>query len=326
MEAGVGAEQSSPEARNDHTRTGQGRARNEGSDDEEGEERAGPKAHRRWNETVARKFRPRPGGGGGWVGWHSSRVSSEPMLEVLRGRAGGPPALELALSTVILEAAARGERGPVLRCYRPPATVAFGRRDAFLPGFAAAARVAENHGFAPVIRSAGGRAAAYHDGCLVIEEIAVDASSMSAVQERFAREAEGQAEALRALGVEARVGEVPGEYCPGAFTVNARGRVKLVGAAQRVIRGGWLMSSVVVVERAAPIRAVLEGVYAALGLDWNPDTVGAISDEARGITLEDVEAALTAVYARRYRLVEREIPAETIAEARTRMARHVPGL
>lgn len=214
----------------------------------------------------------------------------------------------------------------MLRCYRPPATVAFGRRDAFLPGFGAAARVCEEHGFAPLIRSAGGRAAAYHDGCLVIEEIAVDPSSMSAVQERFAREAQGQARALRRLGVDARVGEVPGEYCPGAFTVNARGAVKLLGAAQRVIRGGWLMSSVVVVEHAAPIRAVLEGVYAALGLDWNPETVGAISDEAAGITHDAVEAALVAAYARRYRLVEGEIPTQAIVAARSRVHRHLPDL
>jgi lipoate-protein ligase A len=253
-------------------------------------------------------------------------VSSEPTLQVLRGRAGGPPALELALSMVMLEAVARAEHGPVLRCYCPPATVAFGRRDSFLPGFAAAARLAEGHGFAPVIRSAGGRAAAYDDGCLVIEEIAVDPSSTTAVQQRFAREAEAQALALRALGVDARVGEVPGEYCPGAFTVNARGRVKLVGAAQRVIRGGWLMSSVVVVERAAPLRVVLEDVYAALGLEWNPDTVGAISDEVPGITVEAVEAALIAAYARRYRLAEGEIPAEAIDAARGRMDRHVPAL
>jgi lipoate-protein ligase A len=160
----------------------------------------------------------------------------------------------------------------------------------------------------------------------VIEEIAVDPSSTTAVQQRFAREAEAQALALRALGVDARVGEVPGEYCPGAFTVNARGRVKLVGAAQRVIRGGWLMSSVVVVERAAPLRAVLEDVYAALELEWNPDTVGAISDEVPGITVEAVEAVLIAAYARRYRLAEGEIPAEAIDAARGRMDRHVPAL
>jgi hypothetical protein len=116
---------------------------------------------------------------------------------------------------------------------------------------------------------------------------------------------------------------VPGEYCPGAFTVNARGAVKLVGAAQRVIRGGWLMSSVVVVERAPPIRAVLEGVYAALGLDWNPATVGAISDEAAGITLEAVEEALLRMYAERYALIVGRISAAAIASARDRLDRHL---
>ena len=36
--------------------------------------------------------------------------------------------------------------------------------------------------------------------------------------------------------VDARVGEVPGEYCPGSHSVNARGRVKVVGTAQRMVR------------------------------------------------------------------------------------------
>ena len=42
---------------------------------------------------------------------------------------------------------------------------------------------------------------------------------------------------LGRLGVDARVGEVPGEYCPGAFSVNARGRIKLAGVGQRLISG-----------------------------------------------------------------------------------------
>jgi hypothetical protein len=71
---------------------------------------------------------------------------------------------------------------------------------------------------------------------------------------------------------------------------------------------------------------VLEDVYAALELEWNPDTVGAISDEVPGITVEAVEAVLIAAYARRYRLAEGEIPAEAIDAARGRMDRHVPAL
>src|ERR1700755_32297 len=85
----------------------------------------------------------------------------------------------------------------------------------------------------------------------VIDETAPAPDAMADVAARFADEAESQAQALRSLGVDARVGEVPGEYCPGRFSVNAGGETKLIGAAQRIIRGAWLFSSVVVVDGSA---------------------------------------------------------------------------
>ena len=209
-----------------------------------------------------------------------------------------------------------------MRCYRPSATVAFGRRDALLGGFPRAADSARRHGFTPVIRGAGGRAAAYAEGCLVFDEVMPATGWLGGIEERFAAEARRQAAALRSLGVDARVGEVPGEYCPGQFTVNARGRVKLVGAAQRIIRGGWLLSSVVVVEGADALRAVLEAVYRDLGLSWDPATVGAIAGEAPGVEIDGVRDALLAAYARRYRLGPGAIGPEALGQARSLLARH----
>jgi lipoate-protein ligase A len=150
------------------------------------------------------------------------------------------------------------------------------------------------------------------------------AEAMDGIQERFADEARRQADALRSLGVDARVGEVSGEYCPGEFSVNARGRVKLIGAAQRIVRGAWLLSSVVVVQAA--LRAVLEDVYGALGLDWDPTTVGAVADEAVGVTVQDVRRALLDSYEGRYGLVPAAIGELELARARHLLGRHrVPG-
>jgi lipoate-protein ligase A len=249
-------------------------------------------------------------------------MAPPPDAELLEGGVGRDPALEVALAAVLLDAVARGERGPLLRCYRPPPTVAFGRRDTFLAGFTAAASAARDHGFVPVIRAPGGRAAAYDEGCLVLDEIMPARDSLTGIQDRFAREAERQARALRRLGIDARVGEVPGEYCPGAFTVNARGSKKLIGAAQRAVPGGWLLSTVVVVEGAARVRSVLEGVYDALELEWNPATVGAVSEEAPGVSIEDVEHALLSAYAERYRLLPATIPPDALAASLERVARH----
>ena len=217
-------------------------------------------------------------------------------VELLRGRIGDEAALELAFAGALLDAVAHGRAAPVVRCYRPPPTVAFGRQDRFADGFPAAVRAARALGFTPVLRAPGGHAAAYDEGALVIDEVMPAPDAIAGIHERFADNAGRHAGALRGLGVDARVGRVPGEYCPGDFTVNAAGARKLIGTAQRVVRGGWLFSTAVIVEGSERIRAVLIDVYAALRLDWDPRTVGAVGDELQGVRIDDVERALLDSY------------------------------
>jgi octanoyl-[GcvH]:protein N-octanoyltransferase len=260
----------------------------------------------------------------GGNGPSADKLSGVPLTDadLLEGRLGDDPVLDLALATALLEQVASGDRGPVIRVYRPAATVAFGRRDSFLEGFVEAARAAVSAGFTPAIRSAGGRAAAYHEQCLVIDEIVPARDAMADVDARFAAEAESQAQALRDLGVDARVGEVPGEYCPGRFTVNAGGQTKLIGAAQRIISGAWLFSSVVVVGDTRLVRDVLVDVYAALGLEWDPGSVGSVADELPGATVEVIRAALLEHLTARYRLVPSSVREAERAAARGFLDRH----
>jgi lipoate-protein ligase A len=214
-------------------------------------------------------------------------------------RAGFPddPALDIAVGQALLERAARGEIGPTLRVYRPGPTCAFGRLDRLSPGFGDAVAAARAHGFTPVMRQPGGHAAAYDERSLCLDEVRPEAEMLPALQPRFEAAGELFAAALRAVGVDARVGEVPGEYCPGRWTVNARGRVKLVGTAQRLVRGASLLGAVVVVGGGARVRAVLEDVNAALGLSWDPATAGAAADEVPGLSVDDVERAVLDAYA-----------------------------
>jgi len=213
---------------------------------------------------------------------------------VMRETDPRPPALEVAVSHALVERVSDGALGPVLRIYRPAPTLAFGRLDAIAPGFAAAAAAARAHGFEPVVRAPGGHAVAYHDGCLVVDELIPSEDPIAGLQDRFARSGEWLAEALRTVGVDARVGRVDGEFCPGDFTVSARGRVKLVGTAQRVVRHASLLAASVAVTGGEALRAVLTDVYAALGLDWDPATAGAIEDDLPGVTLDAVEQAILA--------------------------------
>lgn len=228
-------------------------------------------------------------------------VSAQPwscgQLAIVHDPSRGAAA-DLARGIELLRAAASGQLPPTLRLYRPYPTVAFGQRDARLPGFDEAAEAARGAGFEPLIRKAGGRAAAYHQGCLIVDHIEQHDDAIAGSHARFGLLGELLAEALRRVGVDASVGEIPGEYCPGEFSVHGNGpvRVKLVGTAQRVVSGAWLFSSVIVVEDSAPIRAVLEKTYAALGLEWNPATAGAADDLVPGLTVDTVADAVVAVY------------------------------
>ncbi|KQQ85410.1 lipoyl protein ligase domain-containing protein [Arthrobacter sp. Leaf137] len=223
-------------------------------------------------------------------------------LTVVRQDVSLGAARDLEFGLELLARARNGSIGPTLRLYRPAPTVAFGQRDTRLPGFGAAARACRDNGFEPLVRRAGGRAAAYHQGTLVVDHIEPDVDAIAGSKSRFGYFGEIFADALRMVGVNAAVGEIPGEYCPGEFSVHGTAatdgsRIKLVGTAQRVVAGGWLFSSVIVVEDSAPIRKVLTDSYAALGLDWDPATAGAADDLVPGLTVEAVTDALLETYA-----------------------------
>ncbi|MCY1674620.1 lipoate--protein ligase family protein [Pseudarthrobacter sp. SL88] len=223
-------------------------------------------------------------------------------LTVVRQDVSLGAARDLEFGLELLARARNGSIGPTLRLYRPAPTVAFGQRDTRLPGFGAAARACRDNGFEPLVRRAGGRAAAYHQGTLVVDHIEPDGDAIAGSKSRFGYFGELFADALRMVGVNAAVGEIPGEYCPGEFSVHGTAatdgsRIKLVGTAQRVVAGGWLFSSVIVVEDSAPIRKVLTDSYAALGLDWDPATAGAADDLVPGLTVKAVTDALLETYA-----------------------------
>jgi octanoyl-[GcvH]:protein N-octanoyltransferase len=244
------------------------------------------------------------------------------VILLIREAVPREPALEVAVAHALLDRVSAGELPGVLRLYRPAPTVAFGRLDALRSGYAPAAAAAREHGFEPVLRAPGGHAVAYHDGCLGIDELIPEADPIAGMHDRFAASGALLAGALRTLGVDARVGQVPGEFCPGEFTVNARGRVKLVGTAQRVVRHASLLAASVAVTGAASLRAAMEDVYRALALDWDPATVGAVADDVAGIGLAEVEEAVLAAYAERFELVDTALDRATLAAAERLEAWH----
>lgn len=241
---------------------------------------------------------------------------------LLRDSYPEPPALDTAVSHATLELVSEGSLPETLRLHRPARIVAFGPRDLVEPGTPDAIEAARARGFAPVERLAGGRAAVFHEGTIAFSWAIPDSSPREGIRARFDLVAEIFVEALRALGVDARVGEVPGEYCPGEHSVNARHRVKLVGVGQRVIARAAHIGGVVVVSGAGLIRDVLVPVYRYLGLEWDPETAGSVEDEVAGSGWRSVERAILERFAARFDLEEGRLPDEALDRARDLVPRH----
>ena len=220
------------------------------------------------------------------------RLSQVPGLLV---RQSAPGEDDLERSVELLRGVAAGEiaEARVLRLYTPVATLAMTRRESRMPGFSAASAAAVRLGFEPAIRPTGGRAVAYDESCLVFDLISRDDATLDP-SDYFARAGNTITDALRSVGVDARLGEVAGEYCPGEYSINARGIVKLVGTSQRAIRGARLLSGMLAFGSVERYVAVLLEANAALDLTWDPATFGTMQVEAPQVPRSAVEEALIA--------------------------------
>jgi octanoyl-[GcvH]:protein N-octanoyltransferase len=243
-------------------------------------------------------------------------------LRILHDSFEDDPALDAAVSRALMLRVGSGELPETLRIARPGTTVAFAKRDAVSPGYREAVAAAAAHGFEATLRLAGGRAAVFHEGTMEIGHAVPGEEPRTGIHERFEHTAARIARALGRLGVDARVGEVPGEYCPGRYSVNARGTAKLAGIGQRIVAGGSHTGVVLVVSGEQRINDVLRPVYAALGIAWEPQVTGSTLTESAGAGWESVRDALLAEYAHDHELVEGELDPETLALARELAPEH----
>jgi lipoate-protein ligase A len=238
----------------------------------------------------------------------------------------GRAAFDSAFSRALLDLVATGAAPETFRLYQPDDVLAFSGVDAASAGFAEAATAARAAGFEPALRLAGGRAAVFHRETLAFAWTIPAPESRDGIHARFAEIAAIVAAALRRLGVDARIGEVPGEYCPGEYSVNARGERKLMGVGQRVIRGAAHVGGVIVVRDSDRVRDVLEPVYGAMDVAWNPATTGSVEDELGAATRDEVSAALLAELRSRFEIatgdaapVDAELAAAAPLEGRFRV-------
>ena len=208
------------------------------------------------------------------------------------------PTADLLASRRLLHAvAANPELGRIVRLYRPAPTVAFSGRESKLDGFADAVSETMAFGFEPVIRPAGGRMVALDENWLVLDVISPQADRGTAHRDIYLKHGQTFVELLREFGIDARVGEVPGEYCPGDYSINARGQVKIVGTAQRVSRGARLFSASIPLSISSNVAELFTRVNRILDLDWDARTLGSLEHEAPSLKEAEFEAALLRAFA-----------------------------
>jgi octanoyl-[GcvH]:protein N-octanoyltransferase len=256
-------------------------------------------------------------------------------IELIDRSFAGQAALGTGVSMAVLRRVARGDLPSTVRLHRTGRILAFGRIDRLAPGYARAVAIAREHGFEPIERMAGGRAAVFTEGTLCFSHATRIRSMAAGTHDRFRRTAEIVRDTLRAVGADARIGEVAGEYCPGEWSVNAGGRVKLAGIGQRMVAGGAHVGGVLVVRGEQQIREVLVPVYEALGLEWDPATAGSVAGatgagpppaDGPDPLLEQVRSAFRAELEARFSVREAEIDEETLRLAEGFRAFHAPSV
>jgi octanoyl-[GcvH]:protein N-octanoyltransferase len=180
----------------------------------------------------------------------------------------------------------------ILRFRRPRPTAAFSPQDTTHPDYLRVIERAQARGFDPIERGTGGRLTMFDENALGITIIAPHPAPHQHMIQRYEILSAAIAEALKNLGIDARVGELQNEYCPGKYSINAAGRIKLVGVAQRMNQRCLQMGAVISVSRSDEACAGIAEAYDAMGLNFDPSTYGGIADLQPTLTYADVRSAV----------------------------------
>lgn len=217
-------------------------------------------------------------------------------MRVIRGREATVDA-DRELSRRLYSSVADGESA--IRVWRPHRQVAFGRRDQRREGYEQARERARERGFVPVERDVGGRAVAF-DGETSVAFTRVEPIEdfRRGTTDRYERATATLEDALGRLDGELEVsrGEPDRSFCPGTHSLSLvdsdGGRRKVAGLAQRIRQDVAVVAGVVLVANREEVSNVLEPVYDALALEFDPATVGAVGTAGGPSDPEVVRSAL----------------------------------
>jgi len=209
-------------------------------------------------------------------------------MRLLRGRAADPET-DFDRTRQMADRVAE-DREPALRVWRPHRQVVFGRRDANSDGYDRAHQAARDRGYTVIERAVGGRAVAY-TGSTVSFSLAVPTEDpRGTIDDRYDWVKAAVKRALDDCGVTARTGEPDAAFCPGSHSLQTNG--KIAGLAQRVRRSVAVVGGIVVVRDHEAITEVLEPIYEALDVPFEPQSVGSV---ARAGGTDDPERVIAAL-------------------------------
>jgi lipoate-protein ligase A len=185
---------------------------------------------------------------------------------------------------------------PAFRAWTPHRHVAFGRRDAAADGYDRARTAARERGYTAIERQVGGRAVAYTGSVLAFSYVIPNEEGDS-IQARYERTTDLLEQALERLGATVAPGEPEAAFCPGDHSLQHDG--KLAGIAQRVRRDTAVVGGCLVVSEAdeRAVGDVLDPIYDALGVPFDPESVGSIESAGGPDDTDAVVEALEAAFA-----------------------------
>jgi lipoate-protein ligase A len=216
-----------------------------------------------------------------------------PIVNVSPTPVAGSPDADRAISQELLDRVARGESDGAVRIWKPVPALALSRLDELRPGAEAARAAAEAHGVAAIRRVSGGHAVVLGHGsfCVGFAEVS---PTFEGTDARYERLSAALVAAFGSVGVVAERGELPGEWCPGSWSIRAGG-TKLAGLAQRAIKGAAWVDAVVDLAPDTASRELLGEVYAELDLPLDPATIGSVSESAgRDVSFDELAQPLLA--------------------------------
>ena len=229
------------------------------------------------------------------------------------------PGTGYAYTRTIFEEVAAGTKPPTISIAPSARHLGVTRRDTLRPGFDEAVRAAYEEDYPVLVRAAGGSAIAAGRGTFGFSIVRPAEDTRRDPRKRYDEAAALVLGAFSRLGVDAGVGEVRDEFCPGDHSIRIgdfESGTKVVGIAQRITRKATSVGGIVLVHGEKDLVRVLSRVYDAMNIPMRPGSVGSLCKAGSNASVEDAIAALAQEARLRYDAIPVPLDEKTLRKAR----------